>query len=182
MATVALARFTPEDLLEIRDRPMPELVGGRLIERTKGQRRDAIACLATFLIVNHASKTGAGLVNGSRCGFQVFEDEPEKVRVSDASFTRRERLPDGPAEGHARVAPDLIIEVPSSDDTADRLESKINDFLAAGVALLWVVYPESKTVQVHRRDGTIQRLQMGDFLDGENILPGFRCELAALFA
>ena len=75
-----------------------------------------------------------------------------------------------------------MVEVTSPNDTVDRLESKIKDFLAAGVALIWVVYPESKTVEVHRHNGTLQRLQVGDFLDGEDVLPGFRCEVAALFA
>jgi Uma2 family endonuclease len=183
MATVTQNRFTPEDLLAIRDRPMPELVDGELLEREMGQKSDSIAANFLGFIWFFLRENPIGLVNGAQGSYQVFPDDPNKVRIPDVSFTRRERLPkNGPAEGHARVAPDLVIEVTSPNDTADRLESKVYDFLAAGVALIWVAYPETKIVQVHRRDGTGQRLQMGDFLDGEDVLPGFRCEVASLFA
>ena len=47
MATVTQTRYTPEDLLAIRDRPMPELVDGELLEREMGQKSDSIA--ATIL-------------------------------------------------------------------------------------------------------------------------------------
>ena len=50
-------------------------------------------------------------MNGAQGSYQAFPDDPDKVRIPDVSFTRRERLPiDGPAEGHARVAPDLVVE------------------------------------------------------------------------
>jgi Uma2 family endonuclease len=183
MATVEQVRQTPEDLLAITDRPMPELVDGEFLEREMGQKSDAIASRIGRLVGNHAEAHDLGLVNGAQGSYQIFPDDPEKVRIPDVSFTRKERLPKGgPAEGHGRVAPDLIVEVTSPNDTVDRLESKINDFLAAGVPLIWVAYPESKTVMVHRRDHTGVRLFPGDVLDGENILPGFRCEVAALFA
>jgi Uma2 family endonuclease len=183
MATVTQTRFTPEDLLHIEDRPMPELVDGQLLEREVGQKSDAIAATFLYFVLHYVREHGLGLVNGAQGSYQAFPDDPAKVRIPDVSFTRKERVPkSGPAEGHARVAPDLVVEVTSPNDTVDQLESKVNDFLAAGVALIWVAYPESRTVQVHRRDGTGKRLQVGDVLEGEDVLPGFRCEVAALFA
>lgn len=182
MATVSKTRYTPEDLLEIRDRPMPELVDGVLIDRPKGIERDSIACQIMVLIGNQVAKKNLGVVNGSRCGFQIFEDDPEKVRVSDASFTSRERISrDRLAQGHARVAPNLIVEVTSLDGSADQLESKINDYLTAGVMLIWVVYPISQTVIVHRANGSLNRLQANDILDGGDVLPGFEVEVSRLF-
>ena len=183
MATVTQTRYTPEDLLAIRDRPMPELVNGQLLEREMGQKSDSIAATFLILIGVFVREHRLGLMNGAQGSYQGFPDDPNKVRIPDVSFTRRERLPkDGPAEGHGRVAPDLVVEVTSPNDTGDYIESKINDFLAAGIPLIWVAYPETKTLLVHRKDGTANRLQVGDVLDGEDVLPGFRCEVAALFA
>jgi Uma2 family endonuclease len=123
------------------------------------------------------------LVIGARGSYQVFTDDPNKIRIPDVSFTRRDRVPkSGPAEGHGWIAPDLVVEFNSPNDSGDYVESKIKDFLAAGVPLIWVAYPQTKTVLVHRNDGTANRLQVGDVLDGEDVLPGFRCEVAALFA
>lgn len=184
MATISEpVTHTPEELLSITDRPMPELVRGRLIEREPmGQKSDAIAARLLRLIGNFVEERALGLVNGSQGSYQVFPDDPRKVRIPDVSFTRKDRLPPGgPAPGHSRVAPDLIVEVVSPNDSASDLLEKLDDFLAAGVPLIWVPYPERKTVQVVRRDGTGAWLRAGDTLDGEDVLPGFRCEVAALF-
>ncbi len=162
---------------------MPELVDGVLIDRPKGIERDSIACQIMVLIGNHVVNKKLGVVNGSRCGFQIFEGDPEKVRVSDASFTSRERISrDRLAQGHARVAPNLIVEVTSLDGSADQLESKLNDYLSAGVLLIWVVYPISQTVIVHRANGLLNRLQANEILDGGDVLPGFEVEVSQLFA
>jgi Uma2 family endonuclease len=182
MATVTKTRYTPEDLLEINDRPMPELVDGELLEREMGQESDSIALLIGAFLVTFVRTNKLGLVNGSQGSYQVFPDDPDKVRIPDVSFTRRERLSgDGPARGHGRIAPDLAVEVISPNDRAKDVTEKINDFLAAGIPLIWIVYPDSRTVQVFRLDGSAQNLKVGDILDGEDILPGFRLEVAALF-
>src|SRR5262249_28668027 len=44
MATTAQVEYTPEDLLRITDRPMPELIDGQLVERPlMGRKADAVA-------------------------------------------------------------------------------------------------------------------------------------------
>ncbi len=183
MATVEQVRHTPEDLLKITDRPMPELVDGELLEREMGLKSDSIAATFLFFVLQFVREHGLGAVNGAQGSYQIFPDDHDKVRIPDVSFTRKERLPkDGLPEGHARFVPDLVIEVTSPNDSVKKLQAKIKDFRAAGVPLIWVAYPETKMVQVHRRDGSGQLLQVGDVLEGEDILPGFRCEVAALFA
>ena len=183
MATVTQAQYTPEDLLTIDDRPMPELVDGELLEREMGQKADSIALVIASLLYQFARVNQLGLVNGAQGSYQIFPDDPKKVRIPDVSFTRRERIPkDGPAGGHARVAPDLVVEVVSPNDLAEVLNLKINDFLAAGVPLIWICYPETRAVFIQRLDGSGRRLKTGDILEGEDVLPGFRCDVAALFA
>jgi Uma2 family endonuclease len=72
----------------------------------------------------------------------------------------RGKLPeDHPPQEHCRLAPDLVIEAVSPHDTASELEEKIAQWLAAGVRLVWVLYPETQRLQVHRVDGTVTKLQ-----------------------
>jgi Uma2 family endonuclease len=183
MATVTETRFTPEDLLNITDRPMPELVDGKLLEREKGIKSDSIAFRIGLFVGNYVDDHDLGLCNGAQGSYQIFVDDPDKVRIPDFSFTRKARIPkDGAADGHGRVVPDLIVEVASSNDSVGKLNRKINDFLNAGVPLIWVAYPDTKTVQVQRLDGSAKLLKIGDFLEGEDVLPGFRVELTKLFA
>jgi Uma2 family endonuclease len=182
MSTVAKTRYTPEDLLEIHDRPMPELVDGELLEREMGQEADSIAFCIGRLVGNHVADHDLGICNGAQGSYQVFPDDPDKVRIPDFSFTRKERLPkEGRAKGHARVAPDLAVEVVSPNDKPKDLAEKIRDFQAAGIPWIWIVYPDTQTVEIHRLDGSTRRLQVGDILEGENVLPGFQVEVSKLF-
>jgi hypothetical protein len=43
--------------------------------------------------------------------------------------------------------------------------------------LIRVVNPNSRTVMVHRADGTVSRLREDDELSGEDVIPGFRCRV-----
>ncbi len=182
MATITATRHTPEDLLKIDDRPMPELVDGELLEREMGQKADSIAFRLGVRIGVFVEAGNLGLCNGAQGSYQIFPGERDRVRIPDFSFTRAERVPPGgPAEGHGRVAPDLVVEVISPNDTIEKFEEKLADYKSAGIPLIWVVYPGLKSVRVIREDGTMAVLQVGDSLDGEGILPGFRCEVASLF-
>ena len=94
MATVTEVHYTPEDLLHITDRPMPELVDGELVEREPmGQKADGIASRLIIELGIYAKSSFPALINGAHGSFQIFPDEPNKVRIPDVSFTRRDRLP-----------------------------------------------------------------------------------------
>jgi Uma2 family endonuclease len=184
MATAASEKiYTPEDLLRITNRPCPDLVDGRLVERPKvGLRTSSIAATIAALLVTYARAHLPGVVSGADGGFQIFPGHPNRVRFPDAAFTRRDRLAGGqPPEGHCRVVPELIVEVVSPNDNADKLAAKIADFLAAGVPMIWVVQPAARLVQVIRGDRTSVYLAPGEAIDGGDVLPGFRCDVAQFF-
>jgi Uma2 family endonuclease len=47
---------------------------------------------------------------------------------------------------------------------------------------VWWVDPAKRTVEVHRIGQPITELGMGEELDGESVLPGFRLAVAEIFA
>lgn len=61
------------------------------------------------------------------------------------------------------------------------VEGKVDEYLRAGVSLVWVIDPLTRTVRVHRADGRLTDLRADDALDGEDVLPGFRCLVRDLF-
>jgi Uma2 family endonuclease len=61
------------------------------------------------------------------------------------------------------------------------VEDKIAQWLSAGVRLVWVIYPETQRVQVHRVDGTVTKLQSEEQLSGEDVVPEFQCQVAVVF-
>ena len=85
------------------------------------------------------------------------------------------------ARGHTRVSPDLAAEIVSPNDLAYDVGEKVQEWLRAGASLVWVVNPETRTVEVHRARGTGTILREEDYLDGEDVLPGFACSLAGIF-
>ncbi|HVH66343.1 MAG TPA: Uma2 family endonuclease [Gemmatimonadales bacterium] len=90
---------------------------------------------------------------------------------------RRERVPDPAPQGFAALAPDLVVEVRSPSDRPGDTLGKVADWLSAGTRLVWVVDPERRLTHIYRPDGTQATVES---LDGEDVLPGFSCDLAAL--
>src|SRR5215813_9074251 len=177
-----VTHYTPEDLLALPDYGRLELIDGQLVERKMGAKSSLAATNLLGLVWHFVRSNNLGLVFQADCGYQIFAEEPGRVRFADASFIRRGELPeDRVPQGHCHVAPDLVIEAVSPNDTAYEVEDKIAQWLSAGVRLVWVLYPETQRVQVHRANGTITKLQSEEQLAGEDVIPGFQCPVAEIF-
>jgi Uma2 family endonuclease len=99
------------------------------------------------------------------------------------AFVAADRLPpEGIGRGFLELAPDLAAEVLSLSDSALEMNAKIEEYLWAGVRLVWVLDPEIRAVTVHDADGTVRHLREGDVLDGGSVAPAFHCPVAVLFA
>ena len=111
-----------------------------------------------------------------------LERDPDTVREPDIAFTSVERLPLGEdVPGYAEVAPDLVVEIASPSDTRREVHDKARMWLSHGVRLVWVVHPETRTVDVHQADRDTATVGEDDFLDGLDVLPGFACAVRAVF-
>jgi Uma2 family endonuclease len=183
MATASVqTQYRPEDLLEMEAGHRFDLVNGQLVERNMGAKSARVGLNVTSLLNNYAQPKNLGLVFPDGCGYQAFPKEPQRVRYPDGSFVRQGRLADDKApEGHVRIAPDLMIEVVSPNDAAWEIDQRVDDFLRAGTRLVWVIYPDTRTVWVHRQGGSSARLGANDQLGGEDVVPGFVCSVADLF-
>jgi Uma2 family endonuclease len=179
--------FTPDDLLRMENAVSYELVDGKLVERHMGMESSAIAVRVAFLIALFLRDNRLGHLFGADASYQCFPNAPAKVRKPDVSFIRTERLPGGRIPtGHCPVAPDLAVEVISPGDLAYEVEEKVAEYLAAGVPLVWVVHPPTRTVRVHRPRssprGSVADLSEADQITGEEVLPGFTCRIDEFFA
>jgi Uma2 family endonuclease len=175
-------RYIPDDLLRMGHGPRYELVNGRLVEKAMGQESDSVGVNLITLLADYAADFTKGRPFGPNTGYQVFPHEPRRVRYPDVSFLRRERMPGGGvARGHCRVTPDLAVEVVSPNDTAEEIDGRVKDFLRAGTPLVWVIYPDTRSVDIFRGDGTGGWRLEDQELTGDDVLPGFACKVAELF-
>ena len=72
------------------------------------------------------------------------------------------------------VVPDLAVEVISESNTANAVAIKIEEYFQAGVRVVWVVLPVTKKVYVYESPTQVRILQVGDMLEGGDLLPGFQ--------
>jgi Uma2 family endonuclease len=106
---------------------------------------------------------------------------PDRVRAPDLSYFVPERAPVWGQRGFYDIMPDLVIEIVSPGDTAAEVESKVLEWLGAGVRLAAVLYPDSRSVMVYRGANDVRHFTAADTLDFEPVLPGFSCTVAQLF-
>jgi Uma2 family endonuclease len=81
----------------------------------------------------------------------------------------------------APFAPDIAIEVRSPDNTHRQLERKARYYLAHGARRVWVFYPRTESVRVHRPGAPVETLRAEDRLTAEDVLPGFTVRVGDLF-
>ena len=62
------------------------------------------------------------------------------------------------------------------------VKEKVFEYLAAETKMVWVVEPVSKTVTVYRSRNNINILTANDTLTGEDVVEGFSCSVAEIFA
>jgi Uma2 family endonuclease len=175
--------ITPDDLMRMPDRKSFELVNGELLELRMGVFSGVVQTTIGGLIFAHCQSTKAGwVIVGSDTGYRCFPNNPLTVRKPDVSFVRAERWEPGFLhEGFLTIVPDLAVEVVSLNDLAREVVQKIEEYLAAGFPLIWVVYPECRLVDIYRKDGSVTRLRADAEITGEDVLPGFRCLVASFF-
>lgn len=111
----------------------------------------------------------------------------EGSRIPDVMFLNKERVREYTSRSDFSVmmpfgiAPDLTIEVLSPSEKAIDINRKVKVDQGLGVRLIWIADPIHKTVTEYALSGAIRQLELGDTLDGADVLPGFKLPLAELF-
>ncbi|MFN0094825.1 MAG: Uma2 family endonuclease [Dehalococcoidia bacterium] len=156
-----------------------ELIDGVPVEECMGLRANRTSVLVLAEIRN-AEKSDGGWVISPDQRYKLWPDRPNRVRVPDASYFVQSRIPDADLN-ELTVAPDLVVEVVSTHEAALDTERKLTDYLQAGVRLVWVIYPETRTIHVYGQDGLAELLSAGDTLSGHDVIPSFNVPVASLF-
>ena len=175
--------LTADDLLRLYGEGVRgELIRGMLCETMPtGHEHGKIVMNLGSALHNFVTPRGLGTLVASDSGVWL-ERDPDTVREPDIAFTTAEKIPLGARiTGYAGVAPDLVVEVVSPSDSRRGVHDKAHMWLSHGVRLVWVVQPETRTVEVYRQDGDAATIAEPDTLDGLDVLPGFTCEVSAVF-
>ncbi len=174
--------LTADDLWLMKDDGFRyELIRGELKRMAPGgAEHGAIGMEWGRRIANHVVDHKLGQTYSADTGFVIATD-PDIVLAPDVAFVRTDRLPNGAWIKYLPFPPDLAVEVVSPSDPPSEVAEKVALYLAAGVPLVWVLWPRTETIDVHRpgRERTV--LRAGDVLNGDDVLPGFRLRICDLF-
>lgn len=182
--TLQQDNLTLHDLRRLEQESGVEFVNGQIVEKPVSVESSRIAAEIIFLLKLHVSKSRDAMICDSSLGYRCFSDDPARHRKPDVSAIRNERMQtlNDPDPRLMPIPPDLAVEVLSPTDYAYDVDEKLEDYLSNGFKLIWVVNPLTRTVTIHRGDGSIGRLHENDEITGESALPGFACKVAQFFA
>ncbi len=170
-------KMTLEEFLES-DLEQYEYVNGELIPKMPTSLKHSKISVNLILPLGlHVRENQLGDIHVSSAGFRVGE----RMLIPDIAFVSNSRIPDDMNKA-APIPPDLAVEVVSPTDVLGRIVEKAFAYLAAGTQVVWVVEPKSKTVIVYRSETDIKLLTRNDTLTGEEVVEGFSCPVAELFA
>jgi Uma2 family endonuclease len=169
---------TAEDLLNFREPgKTAELLRGVLIVREPSSTSHGkTAAELLYRVMHHVKAQDLGAVFAQDTGFKIGRD-PDTVRAPDVAFVAKARLDQIAERGYAEVAPDWIAEILSHGDRPGEVLDKIGQWLDAGVRLVWVIDPLHRHASIYRADGSISIVGPGEDLQGEDVIPAFRCPL-----
>lgn len=176
---------TEEDVLEGLEKPrkrLCELIDGVLVEKAMGYSESVLASVLIELLNGFVRSLNLGLVTSPDGTVRLW---PGRVRIPDVAFFSWDRLPGRrrPEEPIPDIVPDLVAEIWSTSNTPGEMQLKRDDYFAAGVRIIWEIYPEARSLHVYQRDANDATvLSADDMLDGSPVLPGFRVPLQELFA
>ena len=108
-------------------------------------------------------------------GTEIIHRLGDRVCLPDVALVRSD------AEAYPQEAPLLAVEVRSRQNTWRELRRKAARYLEYGTAMVWLVDPEARTLELHQENAAPQMLADGDFIEGGATLPGFRAAVGDFF-
>ncbi len=173
--------LTAEEFALLEDENARELVEGEVYMAPPPEPwHGETAATVLLRFGNYVDLHQLGRTYAAETGF-IIRRNPDTVRAPDFAFVREERAPAVRRHGYLDLVPDLITEVVSPSDSANHIQRKMQEWLAAGVRMGLVLYPPTQRLAIYRPDRDIRLLGPDDPFDGEDVLPGFSCMVRDLF-
>jgi Uma2 family endonuclease len=146
-----------------------------------GSKTSIMNSRITRLLDEWAEADGRGIAFDSNGGFSLPDGS---MRAADAAWVTRSRwdaLTDAEQSRYAPLCPDFIIELRSPSDRLPELEKKMEQWIANGVQLGWLIDPENKTVTIYRSGEQPEFLAHPTSIQGSGIVAGFELVMARIW-
>lgn len=125
-----------------------------------------------------AKDDGRGVAFDSSTGFILPNGA---TRSPDAAWVHRDRLSTLTPEQKRKflpLCPDFVVDLQSPSDTLDTLKAKLQEYIANGAQLGWLLVPDTREVYIYRPHSEPVHLADPQQISGDPLLPGFVLKLA----
>lgn len=175
---MTVAEYAEWGTLPGNSRSRDELIGGVIVPLFPHHAMHGLAnWLIGGAIAAYFRDHGPGYATiGS--GVVVANDSVLSVDV--AVYPWAYKVSRGPG-GWAERTPAVCVDIVSPWDGMVMLHKRVLKYYAAGVPVVWNVYPEDGAVTVHRQGCAVEYLEGDDVLTVGPELPGFSCRVSAFF-
>jgi Uma2 family endonuclease len=121
---------------------------------------------------------------------QFFDSSTEFIlpngagRAPDLSWIRNERwfaLTEKQQEQFPPLCPDFVVELRSPTDRLETLRTKMQEYLANGAQLGWLIDPLERQVHIYRASIAVEIINNPETVSGEPLLKGFILDVQVLW-
>jgi Uma2 family endonuclease len=181
---IGTALMTAEEYIALPDSfdGPTELVRGVLVKMPPASPRHGQICARiVYFLQRFLEDHDIGHVLSNDSG-TVTERDPDTVRGPDVSYYSFERVPKGPLpDGLLDVSPDLVFEVLSPSDRWSDVQTKVAEYLDAGVRAVCIADDDTRSIHVFRLDQPMQVFKANDEFVLPEILGDFRLQVQRFF-
>ena len=132
--------------------------------------------IAKVVVWNDSSKLGFVFSSST-----IFSLPGQGDRSPDVAWVKLERwnaLTPIEREKFPPLCPDFVIELRSRTDRLKPLQEKMQEYLASGLQLGWLINPHDRQVEIYRVGQAIEAVELPAVLSSEAVLPGLALAIA----
>jgi Uma2 family endonuclease len=126
-------------------------------------------------------KDGTGVGFGPSAGWTLPNGA---IRGPDVSWITRERadtLNEQEKQGFAHICPDFVVELRSRSDRLPTLLNKMEEYMANGALLGWLIDPQKRRVYIYEAGKEMVVLENPAVVSGEPLLHGFELQMEEIW-
>jgi len=94
-----------------------------------------------------------------------------QMRRPDIAYLTKEQIE--AADKGTDVIPEFVIEIFSGNDNINKVEEKIGEYYKAGIKVVWLIFPENKSVHVYTSRRNVKICIENDICSAAPVLPEF---------
>jgi Uma2 family endonuclease len=155
--------------------------GEILVMTPAGSRTGRMNALIIAAVTTWAESDGRGYAFDSNTGFTLPDNS---MRSPDAAWVRKTRwdaLTSNDQDRFSHICPEFVIELRSPGDNLRELQEKMEQWIANGAELAWLIDPQEQSVSIYRAGDSPEVIYHPTSVQGTDPVAGFELVMARIW-